>query len=302
MTTTNPRSQVICLWAAVLVLFCVSSSFGGEVRGRVVYASKGVAKATIRLVEPWAGIKWAVPQGPESTSAADGSFSFAGVSTPKEYVLVVFDPFTNGRVVTVGVTPRPGTQDVGVINLMKKLDFATPKDLAYLPPGKVSVRWSALPEAALYKLEITRTGSERKRVVESKTNQLQLDLTPGAYYGLDVQAFDSQGLMIGAQIMNWTGVGGGPLWFGIADPMAESRLEPALNGATCLLRGKPVNLYIKPTAQRGRSSPAAAPFLVEADNEVRVIGKAADWRKVQLVTGYFPGTIAWAHESDLSCR
>jgi hypothetical protein len=276
-----------------LVLALVSVSVttlaapAATVRGRVLHGPKGVPGASVTLVESDPALV-AVNPGAAKSADGQGRFEFASVDATKRWKLVVFDPFRPGEISVVTEANLTGENEIHVNRLIR---FTEPLADAVVSGPKVRVRFTPVPGAARYILEVEERQSLARSSRSLTAPEVELQVEPARSYALSVKALDAGGIEIGADIIH----GGAVHAFGVSDPVAERELLPM--DAACTIAGLEPHLRVAPSASSG----AEVAFMVARGDRIRVRGKWKTWRKVTTVTGYYPGRDGWLSEGEVSC-
>jgi hypothetical protein len=98
-------------------------------------------------------------------------------------------------------------------------------------------------------------------------------------------------VQIGASIIH----GGATFTIGVSDPLAEAGLQPA--SGECAIAGRQPRLRVAPSLD-----PAAeVAFMVSPGDRIRLLGRWKTWRKVETLTGYYPGRKGWLTEREVIC-
>lgn len=278
---------LILAWSVV----AWSPSFAQTIRGRVLYyGSEGVPRVALSLVRRGRStVMFVSPDRVTTTTEADGSFSIEGIDPTRKWTLVVWDPYREGQIATRVDVDDPNTEIV--IRLRKQLHFTEPDVYAYLRGPTVLVRWTPLSGAAEYRLTVANADYRTVAVLKPTASEAEVTLPPGQYYRLSVSAYESTGVEIGANIV----YEGSVFAIGVADSTIEETLTPATG--QCVLQGERPQLRIAPV----KSTRTEAPFMVSSGDAAKLLATYADWYKVELTTGYFPGNIGWIHAADIDC-
>ena len=266
--------------------FAVPAS-AATVRGRVLHGSRGVAEARVSLVEQGTGVRFVNPAAAIS-AGADGRFEFASVEPTKRWSLVVWDPFRPAEMSVVTEAQLTGDN---VIHVNKLILFTEPAADALVSGPRVRVRWTTVPDAVRYTLEVQEGDSLARTSRAFAVPEAELEVLPARYYAVSVTAQDANGIEIGANIIH----GGAVHAFGVLDAKAEREMTPL--EADCKIAGKEPHLRVAPSESRA----AQAPFMVSNGDWIRVRGQYGTWRKVTTVTGYYPGKDGWLTEGETLC-
>ena len=282
---------MVCLLRR-LVLLSVGVSLAvparaATVRGQVLHGSRGVPEARVSLVEQGTGVRY-VNAGAAISAGPDGRFEFANVDSAKRWSLVVWDPFRPGEMSVVTDASLTGDNAVHVNKLIR---FTEPAADAVVAGPRVRVRWTAVPDATRYTLEVEEGASLSRTSRSFSAPEAELEVQPARYYAISVTAQDASGTEIGANIIH----GGAVHAFGVVDAKAESEMIPW--EADCKIAGKEPHLRVAPTD----SQAAEAPFMVSNGDWIHVRGKYGTWRKVTTVSGYYPGKDGWLTEGETVC-
>lgn len=188
--------------------------------GTVLYNGEGVAKITVRAVDP----KYNVIKGAIAQTDAQGNFSIPNLSDGdyRAYVYVDDNPMYFNR--ASDVVTLEGAADVSAppINLGRIITPISPRVGERVPATSKQIKfsWNSIPGAEHYELKVRERGKDAivastevsKTNAEIATNKFKLDLQ----YEIELAAYDGRGQFLGGT----AGVGGDPWTFilGSAQP------------------------------------------------------------------------------------
>ncbi len=224
LAPSHARRLAVLLLSAALgwcagVALPAAAAPTATVRGQVLLGSQPVAGVDVSLVEVAPGSLISA-SSVAATSGTDGRFEITGVDGGKRWLLVAWDPSRPGQ---EGVRQTADPGGANVLRLRQKLHISEPADVAVVVGPRVHVRWEPLPGAARYTLQVEeRTRSTKPAIHTVAAPEATIQVAPGHYYLLTLQALDAGGLVIGEDCVPSCSV----FQLGVADPEAERRAQP----------------------------------------------------------------------------